>query len=120
MSAESFRLIVRQGIEPGKLEEFKRLAQEFTAGAEAAEPETLGYEWFVNEEGTACYLNEFYADSAAFLRHFKSIGPKIQAMLDISPLEEAVVLGEPNAEAKEMLSHLGAKFFAPHVGFTRS
>jgi quinol monooxygenase YgiN len=119
MAAGSIRLIVRQGIMPGKLDEFKKLAEKLACGVEEGEPTTLGYEWFVDEAGTSCYLNEYYGSSEAFIAHFQSLGDKIHAMLAISPLEEAIVLGDPSPEAKELLSHLGAKFFSPAVGFCR-
>jgi hypothetical protein len=39
MADESFRLIVRQGIKPGMLDEFKKLAAEYTApGSKLASP----------------------------------------------------------------------------------
>lgn len=119
MAAGSIRLIVRQGILPGKLDEFKKLAETLTCGVEDNEPTTLGYEWFIDEEGTSCYLNEYYGSSEAFLSHFKEMGPKIHDMLAISPLVEAIVLGDPSPEAREMLAHLGAKFYTPAVGFCR-
>ncbi len=119
MSHASFRLIVRQGINPGKLDEFKELARRSIEGLEAAEPGTLGYEWFIAEDGSECYLNEYYADSEAFLTHFAGVGPKIVAMLRISPMIEAVVLGDPSLEAREVLSKLGARFYSAHVGFAR-
>jgi quinol monooxygenase YgiN len=119
MSDASFRLIVRQGINPGKLDELRALASRSIEGLESAEPGTLGYEWFIAEDGRECCLNEFYADSEAFLAHFAGVGPKIAAMLEISPLLEAVVLGDPSPEAREALSKLGARFFSAHAGFAR-
>lgn len=119
MADGPIRLVVRQGIQPGKLEEFKALACEFTSYIEAEDPGTLGYEWFISPDGTECFLNEFYGSSEAFLEHFAKIGPKIGQMLEISPLIEAIVLGEPTAEAKEALKGLGAKFYSPSVGFCR-
>lgn len=119
MADESFRLIVRQGIKPGMLEEFKKLAAEYTAAVEANEPATRGYEWFIAEDGSACYLNELYGSSEAFLVHFENLGPKLGAMLAISPLEEMIVLGKPSQQVREMLAGLGARFYASHVGFAR-
>ena len=119
MSDDSFRLIVHQGITPGKLEEFKQTTGRITAGCEAGEPGTLGYEWFFAEDGTECYLNEFYADSEAFLTHFQNIGPALQEALKISSLLDATVLGDPSPEARGMLAALGAKFYVPSVGFCR-
>lgn len=119
MSDGPFRMIVRQGIKPGKLEEFKQLSAALTAGVEATEPATLGYEWFLDAEGTSCYLVESYGSSADFLLHFGNLGDKLERMLAISPLEEMIVLGEPSDQVKEMLSHLAAQFYRPHVGFAR-
>jgi quinol monooxygenase YgiN len=119
MADESFRLIVRQSIKPGMLEQFKKLAVEYTAAVEANEPTTLGYEWFITGDGSTCYLNEFYGSSEAFLLHFENLGPKLGAMLELSPLEEMIVLGEPSPQVQEMLGGLGARFCAPHIGFAR-
>ena len=119
MTTGSIRLIVRQGIMPGKLDEFKKLAQELTCGVEEGEPTTLGYEWFIDEAGTTCYLNEYYGSSEDFLMHFHGLGPKLHAMLAISPLQEAIVLGDPTPEAREVLGHQSAKIYTPSVGFCR-
>ena len=119
MTAGSIRLIVRQGIMPGKLDEFKKLAEALTCGVEEAEPTTLGYEWFIDEAGTSCYLNEYYGSSEDFLMHFHGLGPKLDAMLAISPLQEAIVLGDPTPEASEVLAHFGAKIYKPSTGFCR-
>jgi quinol monooxygenase YgiN len=119
MASGAIRLIVRQGIMPGKLDEFKNLADELTCGVEENEPTTLGYEWFIDEAGSSCYLNEYYGSSEDFLLHFSALGPKLEAMLAVSPLQEMIVLGEPNEQIKEMLGGLGAKFYTPTVGFCR-
>jgi hypothetical protein len=119
MSDDSFRLIVHQGINVGKLEQFKESARKVTAGCEAGEPATLGYEWFIGEDGTECYLNEFYENSGAFLAHFRNIGPALQETLKVSSLIDATVLGDPTPEARAVLAGLGAKFYAPAFGFCR-
>lgn len=61
MTAGSIRLIVRKGIMPGKLDDFKKMAEELTCGVEENEPTTLGYEWFVDEAGSrACSPSRRY------------------------------------------------------------
>jgi quinol monooxygenase YgiN len=119
MAGGPFRMIVRQGIKPGKLEEFKKMAERLTSGVEADEPTTLGYEWFISEDGASCYLIESYGSAEAFLLHFQNLGSKLHDMLEISPLEEMVVVGDPGPQVKEMLAELGAKFYTPHVGISR-
>jgi quinol monooxygenase YgiN len=119
MADGPFRMIVKQGIKPGKLEELKKMAEGLTSGVETNEPTTLCYEWFISEDGSSCYLIESYGDAEAFLLHFQNLGSKLQEMLEISPLEEMVVVGDPSPQVKEMLAGLGAKFYSLHVGCTR-
>jgi quinol monooxygenase YgiN len=119
MSKDSFRLIVRQTINPGGLEEFKRLAGLGAGNAEAGEPGTLGYEFFIDQEGKECFLNEYYADSESFLTHFANVQPILQASMGVSGLVEAIVLGDPGPEARAALAGLGAKYYSDCIGFCR-
>ncbi len=119
MADQSIRLIVRQTINPGGLEEFQKLSQQGAANAEAAEPGTLAYEFFINDEGTESYLNEYYTDSEAFLTHFARVQPILEASMKVSNLVDVVVLGDPSPEAKEVLAHLGSKIYTNCIGFCR-
>lgn len=119
MADQSFRLIVRQTINPGGLEEFQRVAQLGANNSETGEPGTLGYEFFINDEGTECYLNEYYADSEAFLTHFARVQPILEASMKVSTLVDAVVLGNPSPEAREVLAVLGSKLYTNCIGFCR-
>lgn len=119
MAADSFRLIVHQSIHPGGLEEFSRLARRGASGAEANEPGTLGYEFFINEEGSDCYLNEYYADSEAFLTHFQAVQPILAESMKVSTLLEVIVLGDPSQEVQDALAPLRAKYYSNCIGFCR-
>ena len=119
MAGESFRLIVHQTVDPEGLEEFRELAAQGAANAETNEPGTLGYEFFFSEEGDDCYLNEYYVDSAAFMEHFARVQPILEASMKVSNMVEVVVLGNPSSEAREMLGHIGAKFYTDCIGFCR-
>jgi len=119
MGADSFRLVVHQGINKGGFEAFKKMAQDMTMGVEANEPNTLCYEWYVSDDGTDCYLVESYTDSEALLEHLSHVGEALHKMLDVSPLMELLVLGTPNKEVREALAGMGAKFFPLLIGCTR-
>ncbi len=114
-----FRLLVHQSINPGAYEEFQQLAHKGASGAEAGEPGTLGYEFFVDEEGTEFYLNEYYADSDSFIAHFANVQPVLQAMMKVLGPPEAIVLGDPSEEARALLDGLGAKYYSTCIGFCR-
>lgn len=119
MSDSSFYLIVRQTITPGGREEFTRCARLGAGNAEANEPGTLGYQFFVNDEGTESYLVERYADSQSFLTHFANVQPVLEAAMKVSALSEAVVLGDPDPEARDMLANLGVTYYPECIGFCR-
>jgi hypothetical protein len=119
MSDTSFRLIIRQTINPGGLEEFKTCCQLSVGVAEADAAGTLGYKFFLNDEGTEAYLMEHYANSEAFIAHLAAVGPILERSMKCSTLVEAIVLGDPTPEARAALSQLGAKVFANGIGFCR-
>ena len=119
MSDSAFKLIVRQTITPGGIDEFRRCSQLGAGNAEANEPGTLGYEFFVNEDGTESYLVEYYADSQSFLTHFANVQPILEAAMKVSGMVEAVVLGDPTPEARTMLAALGVKYYPERIGFCR-
>ena len=123
MAADSFRLIIHQGITEGQLEAFKTRAQELTTGVAENEPETLCYEWYVSDDGTEGYLIETYADSKAFLLHLSRLRerrPKTPQAPNVSTIMEVLVLGSPNAQAREALSGMGPiKFLPLLIGCTR-
>lgn len=123
MPADSFRLILHQRINEGELETFKKRAQEITMGVKANEPETLCYEWYVSDDGADCYLVETYADSEAFLSHLSHLRERRQETPDaphVGSTMEVLVLGSPNAQAREALSRMGPIRFLPlFIGCTR-
>jgi quinol monooxygenase YgiN len=119
MAGSPIRLIVHQTISPEGLGEFRRLAELGAANAQSAEPGTLGYEFFMDDSGTECYLNEYYADSKSFLTHFGNVRPILEQAMKVSDLAEVVVLGRPSPEAKAALDKIGAKYFSDCIGFCR-
>ena len=118
MSDQSFRMIVHQTIRPGGLDEFKTCAQ-LSVDAQATETGTLGYQFFINDEGTESYLVEHYVDSDAFLAHLAGVQPVLERVAKVSTFMEAIVLGDPSPEAREALAPLGATYFYNCIGFSR-
>ena len=119
MADTSFYLIVHQTITPGGLEEFKACCQLGSAQAEASEAGTIGYQFFINDEGTESYLVEKYVDSESFLKHIAAVQPILQRAMKVSTLTKAVVLGDPNPEARVALSNLGVAYYSECIGFCR-
>ena len=119
MTADGFCLIVRQGIKKGDLETFRTNAEKLTSMVENTEPDTLCYDWYVNENGTDCYLVETYVNSDAFLLHLAHLTEVLRSLPATGPITEVLVLGSPSAQAREALAGMGPKFFPLLVGCTR-
>jgi quinol monooxygenase YgiN len=60
------RIVIREG----KLEEFKRLAAQCVDIVRTKDTGTLEYDLFLNTDGTECFVQERYRDSAAGLETF--------------------------------------------------
>lgn len=119
MENTTLRLIVNLNIKPGQVGAFKEMARKLAGSVEAAEPNTLSYEWYVNDDEEQCYVAECYPDSDALLSHLGNVGSALGALLEIAPLTEMLVFGSPSEKATEILSGFGARFLPLMAGFTR-
>jgi quinol monooxygenase YgiN len=73
-------------IEEGRIEEYKKLAQEMSRIVEANEPDTITYQFFLNKSETKCIVHEAYVNSEAVLAHNNGVAsqtilPKISVLL---------------------------------------
>jgi hypothetical protein len=119
MTDSPIRLIVRMQVKPGRVEDFKRYAEDYSLKVRESEPATLAYECFLHEGGTEAYQNELYADSQSFLLHFAAFQAQLDSALEVCSIEDVRVLGDPDGEVVEKLSAIGAVFYPRHTGFAR-
>jgi len=106
------RFAVNLTVNEGKLEAFKRVAQELIAGTRT-EAGSLGYDWYLSSDQKHCRVLETYADENAVLTHLK--GPVVQRLvpklLEVASVNGFEVYGNPGAKAAEMLATWGAATF---------
>src|SRR5688500_9481930 len=95
--------LLEVAVKPGQRDAFRALMQEMVE-ATRAEPGTLGYEWFVSDDGGVVHLSERYADSAAILAHLGTFGEKFAGrfLAAVDPTR-FTVMGSPSDEAKAAL-----------------
>lgn len=107
-------------VREGQLEDFRALMQEMVSATQANEPGTLAYEWFLNEDGSACHIYERYSDSAAVMTHLGAFDANFGARFLESVEPTALsVYGEPSADVRGVLDGFGAKYLGPFGGFAR-
>ena len=68
-------------IDTEKIEEFKKLVQEMSRAVEANEPDTIGYQFYLDKTETKCVVHETYVNSEAALVHNASVASQTSASL---------------------------------------
>ena len=119
MAADAIHLILHRKIRDGQLEAFKDMARHFATDIEANEPGTVSYEYYVSGDGTESYVAILFSNSEAFLQHDSRARASTYEAPDVGPMLDALVLGSPNAQAREALTWLKPKYLPFLVGYTR-
>ncbi|MGA7368945.1 MAG: antibiotic biosynthesis monooxygenase [Nitrososphaeraceae archaeon] len=108
-------------IEEGKTDEYKKLIQDMSRMVEVNEPDTVVYEFYLNDDETKCIVHEGYSDSEAALAHAtstasKSVLPKI---FNISKISRFEVYGDPSEKLQKELAGFNAQPYKLFAGFRR-
>ena len=106
-------------IKEGKLEDFKSIVNNMVGITELNEPNTLVYEYHINEDGTECHLLETFKDSDAFMAHLGNVGHMFETLFGFSTMTRAKIFGNPSTELQQALNPLGVEYFGHFNGVTR-
>ena len=106
-------------IEEGKLEEFKSIVNTMVEITNLNEPNTLVYEYHINEDGTECHLLETFKDSDAFIVHLGNVSHMFDTLFGFATMIRAKIYGSPSVELQQALDPLGVQYFAHFNGVTR-
>ncbi len=121
MPENTIQYAARFKIRPGRVEEFKRVAQECVQIAKNKEPGTLDYRWFLDDRGRECVIQETFTNPKGLLDHLNGdiVTNHLPRLLEASKLKSLEVFGEPRSpEARRALDEMGAKYYGPAMGFT--
>lgn len=111
--------VVEVAVRPGALDSLRDLMEELAAGARA-EPGTLGYEWYISDDGGTVHVCERYADSEATIAHNRVFAERwAERFLAAVEPTRFTVYGNPSAAARAVLDGFGATYLAAWGGFSR-
>jgi quinol monooxygenase YgiN len=96
----------------GKLEEFKRLAEQAMEIVRNKDTGTLQYDIYFNEEQSECIVVERYKDSSALIEHATHVGDMIEAIFATGWVSSDL-LGEPSNELREKMGDGDVRLFRP-------
>lgn len=116
--SETISWNLQLSVNPGKLEDFRGLMHEMVDSTRAEEG-CLSYEWFLNDDGSACHICERYADSDATMVHLGHFGSKFaeRFMTCVTPTA-FVVYGRPSDQLRGALDGFGPAYLGDFGGFT--
>lgn len=116
--AKEVHWIVNLSIKEGQLDTFKSVMADMI-GSARNEAGTLAYEWCFNADETQCSVYERYADSDAVLQHFSNYGAFADRFRQTCDRGEMIVLGHPNAAAREILDGATPTYLETKAGFAK-
>jgi quinol monooxygenase YgiN len=108
-------------IKKGKTNDFKKLIRKMSKHVKTNEPDTLQYQFYLNEDNSRCVVYEKYIDSKATLAHNNGIASQtiLPQIFKISRLNRLQVYGKPNKELKKLLTTFDAETYNFVTGFNR-
>jgi hypothetical protein len=98
-------------VHAGKLEDFKRLAQDRLSAIRDHDAETLNYAIFLDEPGRVAVIIAQYASSAGWLAHSANLGPLTARFAEVCEVTAIEFYGDPTPEARAALDGLGARSY---------
>jgi len=111
--------ILETTLNPGQQQAFQTLVPELIASAQA-EPGTLSYEFFGNDDGTVVLFYERYANSAAVFAHLATFGQRLATRLfEIVTPTQLTVLGTMSDELEAVVLSMGPRYLHPLGSITR-
>ena len=99
-------------IKEGKLDDFKAIVSTMVEITNLNEPNTLVYEYHINEDGTECHLLETFKDSDAFMVHLGNVGHLFDTLFESAIMTRAKIYGNPSAELQQALDPLGVEYLS--------
>jgi quinol monooxygenase YgiN len=98
-------------IHQGKLEEFKRLAEDLLSAIREKESDTLNYAIFLDEPRRVAVIVAQYASSAGWLAHNANLDALVPRFPEVCEFAEIEFNGDPTPEARAALAALGARCY---------
>ena len=96
----------------GKLEDFKRVAEDLLSAIRENDSETLNYAIFLDEPGRVAVIIAQYASSAGWLAHIANLGPLMPRFPEVCEVIAIEFYGDPTPEARAAHNGLGARSYA--------
>ncbi|MDQ4101063.1 MAG: antibiotic biosynthesis monooxygenase [Thermoproteota archaeon] len=108
-------------IQEGKMEEYKKLVQEMSRLVEANEPDTIRYQFYLDNSEIKCVVYETYANSEAVFAHNNGVASQtiLPKIFNVSRISRFEVYGNPSEELQNVLTSFNPERYSLFAGFSR-
>ena len=111
--SEAITIIARSSYDPGNSARLKEIVRRLKAHIAETEPDTLGYEWYFDDEAGNAIVIETYGSSEAVLFHAQNYASFAQELSQVRELKELQVCGVATDQLKQALATVGAQVMLP-------
>jgi quinol monooxygenase YgiN len=106
--------IARFKFREGKVEEYKRLADQAREIVRTKDSGTLQYDVYLNDDESECMVIERYRDSAAAIEHAENVGHLFEPILATVIVVHGEILGDASEELRANLAEGPVQLFSPY------
>lgn len=111
------QVLVELTIEKGKAGDFKTQMPPIIQKVMENEPDMLGYQWYLNQDQSKCYIIEWVKDSDAWLAHASNVGSMLPALFAIAPITRCEFFGNISPTAEEVIKSALASFNVEYLNY---
>ena len=102
-----FEVTARLKVRDGELEGFRRQAAEMMRLTREKDTKTLRYDWFLNDDGSACEVRESYLDADGLLEHAHNVAEAREKLFrDYAYDHDMTLYGEPSPALAALIDKL--------------
>jgi len=106
-------------IAEGKVSELRAQMLTIIENVKANEPDITGYQWYLSDDQTKCYIMEWFNHPQAWLTHLANAQPALPALFAIAPITRFEAFGDIPEEVEAVVKPLGAVIHRYMSGFIR-
>ena len=116
---QQIQVLIELTIADGKIEEFKSQMPAIIERVKTNEPDMTGYQWYLSDDQTKCYVIEWLKSSQAWLTHLSNVGTISPPLFAIAPITRFEIYGDIPKDVEDIVKPMGAVVYKHLAGFIK-
>ena len=116
---QQIQVLIELTIADGKIEEFKSQMPAIIERVKTNEPDMTGYQWYLSDDQTKCYVIEWLKSPHAWLTHLSNAEPMLPPLFAIAPITRFEIYGYIPKDVEDIVKPMGAVVYKHLAGFIK-